>query len=188
MSFPERGRESDGICTRGDVDTIATARRFSTYKPHGPSHPTSQAPPQGRPTRLGAQPLIAQHQLAARAGRDHAFGVSVPPARSITFGRDQHMLGEGGKMMTTKRTAIRGRLAVRRAANRPPWGRWKSGHRTIVAPLATTVAATLAASVAIGVGVALARASSTHLVCAWRRRAVSPSGAISICSERAARC
>ena len=60
--------------------------------------------------------------------------------------------------MTTKRTAIRGRLAVRRAANRPPWSRRKLGHGAIVAPLAATVAATLAATVAIGVGVALARA------------------------------
>jgi len=60
--------------------------------------------------------------------------------------------------MTTKRTAIRGRLAVRRGANRPPWGRHKLGHGAIVAPLAATVAATLAATVAIGVGVALTRA------------------------------
>jgi hypothetical protein len=68
------------------------------------------------------------------------------------------MLGEGAQKMITKRTAIRGRLAVRRAANRPPWGRRKLGHGAIVAPLAATVAATVAASVAIGLGVALARA------------------------------
>jgi hypothetical protein len=56
--------------------------------------------------------------------------------------------------MTTDRTAIRRRLAVRRGANRPPWGGWKAGHRSIVAPLAATIAAT----VAVGVGVAIARA------------------------------
>jgi CHAD domain len=84
--------------------------------------------------------------------------VGVATAARVTFGRDQHMLGESSQKMTTKRTAIRGRLAVRRAANRPPWGRRKLGHGAIVAPLAATVAATLAATVAIGVGVALARA------------------------------
>ncbi len=68
------------------------------------------------------------------------------------------MLGEGRQKMTTKRTAIRGRLAVRRAANRPPWSLRRLGHRAIVAPLTATLAATLAATVAIGVGVALARA------------------------------
>lgn len=56
-------------------------------------------------------------------------------------------------MMTTEWTAIRRRLAVRRSANRPPWGGRKSGHASIVAPLAATIAAT----VAVGVGVALAR-------------------------------
>jgi hypothetical protein len=84
--------------------------------------------------------------------------VGVTATAHVTFGRDQHMLGEGTQKMTTKRTAIRGRLAVRRAANRPPWGRRKLGHGAIVAPLTATIAATLAATVAIGVGVALARA------------------------------
>src|SRR6516162_2074833 len=57
-------------------------------------------------------------------------------------------------MMTTKRTAIRRRLAVGRAPNRPPWRGRKRGHEAIVAPLA----ATLAATAAVGLGVALARA------------------------------
>ncbi len=56
--------------------------------------------------------------------------------------------------MTTDRTAIRRRLAVRRAANRPPRGGRKSGHRHIVAPLA----AALAATVVVGLGVAVAMA------------------------------
>jgi CHAD domain-containing protein len=64
------------------------------------------------------------------------------------------MLAESGQQMTTDRTAIRRRLSVRRGAHRPPWGGWKSGHRSIVAPLAATIAAT----VAVGVGVAIARA------------------------------
>ena len=41
-------------------------------------------------------------------------------------------------MMTTDRTSIRRRLAVRRRANRPPWRGRKAGHRSIVAPLAAT--------------------------------------------------
>ncbi len=122
------------------------------------SGPPEQPSPQRRRARLRAQPLIAQHELAARAGGEHAVGVRVPAPPRVTFGRDQHMLGEGAQEMITKRTAIRGRLAVRRAANRPPWSRRKLGHGAIVAPLATTVAATLAATVAIGVTVALARA------------------------------
>jgi CHAD domain-containing protein len=63
------------------------------------------------------------------------------------------MLAERGQMMTTERTAIRRRLAIRRTAHRPPWGARKAGHGSIVAPLA----ATLAASVVVGVGVAMAR-------------------------------
>ena len=58
-------------------------------------------------------------------------------------------------MMSTDRTAIRRRLAIRRTAHRPPARVWKgAGHRSILAPLA----ATIAASVAVGVGVAIARA------------------------------
>jgi CHAD domain-containing protein len=75
-------------------------------------------------------------------------------AAGVAFGRDQHMLAERGQMMTTQRTAIRRRLAIGRRAHRPPRGVWKAGHGSIVAPLAATVAAT----VALGVGVALARA------------------------------
>jgi CHAD domain-containing protein len=56
--------------------------------------------------------------------------------------------------MTTDWTAIRRRLAVGGTAYRPPWGGRKAGHRSIVAPVAATVAAT----VALGVGVALAKA------------------------------
>jgi hypothetical protein len=44
-------------------------------------------------------------------------------------------------MMTTERTAIRRRLAIRRTAHRPPWSGRKLGHRSIVAPLAATLAA-----------------------------------------------
>ncbi len=57
--------------------------------------------------------------------------------------------------MTTDRTAIRRRLAIRSAAHRPPWGARKAGHGSIVAPLAATVAATVV--VGVGVGLALAR-------------------------------
>jgi len=79
----------------------------------------------------------------------------VAAAAGIALGRDQHMLAQGRQGMTTERTAIRRRLAVRRSAHRPPAGRGKSGHRSIVAPLAATLAATFA----VGVGVAIARSS-----------------------------
>ena len=58
-------------------------------------------------------------------------------------------------MKTTDRTSIRRRLEIGRASYRPPWGRRKVAHRTIVAPLG----ATIAASVAVGVAVVLARAT-----------------------------
>jgi CHAD domain-containing protein len=81
----------------------------------------------------------------------------VPATAGVAFGRYQHMLAQSSQMTATKRTPIRRRLAVGRAAHRPPWGAWKAGHRPIVAPLAGTVAATVAAGVAVGVGIALAR-------------------------------
>ncbi len=59
--------------------------------------------------------------------------------------------------MTTDRTAIRRRLAIRSTAHRPPWGARKAGHGSIVASLAATVAATVTVAVGVGVGVALAR-------------------------------
>ncbi len=68
--------------------------------------------------------------------------------------------------MTTNRTAIRRRLAVGRRTHRPPRGAWKAGHRSILAPLAATVAAT----VAVGVGVVLARAERERRVISSRRR------------------
>jgi hypothetical protein len=55
--------------------------------------------------------------------------------------------------MTTDRTAIRRRLAIRGWSHRPPRGARKAGHDSIVAPLTATVAATLA----VGVGLVLAR-------------------------------
>jgi CHAD domain-containing protein len=68
--------------------------------------------------------------------------------------------------MTTNRTAIGRRLAVRGSAHRPPWGGRKAAHRSIVAPLAASVAASLA----VGVGMALARAERDRRS-AGRRRA-----------------
>jgi len=55
--------------------------------------------------------------------------------------------------MTTHRTAIRRRLAIRGATHGPPLGRRKPGHHSIVAPLTATLFATLA----VGVGLAVAR-------------------------------
>src|ERR1700692_4356620 len=55
--------------------------------------------------------------------------------------------------MTTNRTAIRRRLAIRGRTHRPPWGARKAGHGSIVAPLSASIAAT----VAVGLGVVMAR-------------------------------
>jgi len=86
--------------------------------------------------------------------------MSAPGA--VPLGADQHMLAESGEMMTTDRTAIRRRLAIRRTAHRPPLGGWKpAGHRSILAPIAATIAAT----VAVGVGVAIARAGRERRTC-----------------------
>jgi CHAD domain-containing protein len=75
------------------------------------------------------------------------------------------MLAERGQMMSTEWTAIRRRLSIRRSAYGPPWGGRKTGHGSIVAPLA----ATLAATVAVGVGVALARAERERRTSRGRR-------------------
>src|SRR2546427_6063734 len=59
-------------------------------------------------------------------------------------------------MLTAKRTSIRRRLAIRRAANGPPWSRRKAGHAHIVAPLFAGVAVTAATTAALRLGVAAA--------------------------------
>jgi len=61
-------------------------------------------------------------------------------------------------MTTADWTAVGRRLAVRRAANRPPWRGWKASHGSILAPVVVSIAATMLATAAVGVGVALARA------------------------------
>src|ERR1700733_35054 len=69
--------------------------------------------------------------------------------------------------MTTDRTAIRRRLAIRGRAHRPPWGgRKPAGHRSILAP----IAATFAATVAVTAGVALANAERKRRSARQRRR------------------
>jgi CHAD domain-containing protein len=68
-------------------------------------------------------------------------------------------------MMTTKRTAIRRRLSIRRTADGPPWSGRKPGHGSIVAPLT----ATLAATIALGLGVAFARAERERRATGERR-------------------
>jgi CHAD domain-containing protein len=67
--------------------------------------------------------------------------------------------------MSTERTAIRRRLQIRRTAYGPPWSVRKARHGSIVAPLA----ATLAATVAVGVGVVLARAERDRRAVRGRR-------------------
>jgi len=92
--------------------------------------------------------------------------VGVPAAAGVALRRDQHMLAQSGEQMTTDRTAIRRRLAVRRKPDRPPWRGGKSRHASILAPLVATVAATMA----VGVGVAVARAGRERLDERARRR------------------
>jgi hypothetical protein len=42
--------------------------------------------------RLRPEPLVAKHDLTARAGIQDALGVRVTAAAGVTFGGDQHML------------------------------------------------------------------------------------------------
>jgi CHAD domain-containing protein len=83
--------------------------------------------------------------------------VGVPAAAGVAFGSEQHVLAERGQTMTAEWTAVRRRLAVRRATHRPPWGLWKTrGHGSIVPalhPLATALAVA-----SVGVGIALVKA------------------------------
>ncbi len=57
--------------------------------------------------------------------------------------------------MSAERTPIRRRLAIGRTSHSPPWRGRKAGHRSIVPPLAATLAATLA----MRAGLAMARAA-----------------------------
>jgi hypothetical protein len=68
--------------------------------------------------------------------------------------------------MTTNRTAIRRRLAIRGRTNRPPWGARKAGHGSIVAPLGAGIAAT----VAFGVGLVMARSERERRRTRQRRK------------------
>src|SRR5207248_3816389 len=72
-------------------------------------------------------------------------------------------------MLTAKRTSIRRRLAIRRAANGPPWRRRKSGHAHIVAPLFAGVAVTAATTAAVRAGVAAAVAERERRAARARR-------------------
>src|SRR5437588_2076870 len=132
--------------------------------------PPQKPPPQRGRARLAAQPLVAQHQLPARPRRHHAARVRVAATPGITFGRDEHMLAERGQMITTQRTAIGRRLAVRRTSNGPPWRGRQPAHGSIVAPLATTLVVTLAATAAVRAGVAIAIAERDRQATRRRRR------------------
>jgi hypothetical protein len=72
--------------------------------------------------------------------------------------------------MTTYRTAIRRGLAIRRPSYRPPTRGRKAQHGSIVAPLAATVAATLAAGAILRAGTAIARAERDRRSRAQRHR------------------
>ena len=86
-------------------------------------------------------------------------------AAGVSFWCDQHMLAQGRQKLTAQRAAIRRRFAVGRWTHRPPRSLGKTGHRTIVAPLA----ATIAAGVAVRVGLALAKAGSERRSARLRR-------------------
>jgi CHAD domain-containing protein len=76
------------------------------------------------------------------------------------------MLAQSGQMMTTDRTPIRRRLAIGRTAHSPPWSGRKTRHRSIVPPLAATLAATLA----LRAGISLVRAARERRVSVDRER------------------
>jgi CHAD domain-containing protein len=68
--------------------------------------------------------------------------------------------------MTTNRTPIRRRLAVGRTAHSPPSRGRKAGHRSIVPPLAVT----LATALALRAGISLARAARERRTASRRER------------------
>jgi CHAD domain-containing protein len=72
--------------------------------------------------------------------------------------------------MTTNRTSISRRLAIRRRPHGPPAGVWKSGHGVIVPSLIATVAT----AVAVGAGVAFARAERERRRGRGRRLGLQP--------------
>ena len=78
--------------------TGARPRGWTVGRAGGPE----QSPPPRRPARLGAQPLIAQHELSPRARAHHARGVRVAAAAGVAFGGDQHVLAERGQMMAAE--------------------------------------------------------------------------------------
>ncbi len=47
---------------------------------------------QRRPARLGALPLVLEHELPARTGPQDTLAVRVAAAASVALGRNQHML------------------------------------------------------------------------------------------------
>ena len=98
---------------------------------------------------MGAPPLVGEHQPAGGARLHDARGVGVPATARVAFGHQQHMLAESRQMMTTDRTPISRRLAIRRRAHRPPAGAWKAAHGSILAPLAATLAATVIVGVVL---------------------------------------
>src|SRR5436305_290484 len=79
----------------------------------------------GRTPAGGALPFLAGGQAARFARCEHAAGVGVAAARAVALGGHQHVLAERGKVVAAERTAIRGGLAVLRAADRPPAGSCK---------------------------------------------------------------
>jgi CHAD domain-containing protein len=76
------------------------------------------------------------------------------------------MLAQSRQMLTTDWTPIRRGLAVGRATHSPPRSGRKARHRSIVAPLAATLAATLA----LRAGVSLARAARGRHTAGARER------------------
>ncbi len=98
-------------------------------------------------------------ELPPLAGARHARGVRVAAAAGVAFGGDQHVLAERGQVMAADRAAVRRGLAVRRAAHRPPRGRWKARWAPPhCGPSGRGALATALAVVGVGVGVALAKA------------------------------
>ena len=52
----------------------------------------------------------------------------VPPARGVALGRDQRVRAHRVQPVAAERAGVRGRLAVLRAADRPPVGPLEASH------------------------------------------------------------
>ena len=83
---------------------------------------------------LRREPLLAQPDAPVAPRREHALGVRVPPPARVALRRDQHVLRHRVQLVAAERAAVGRRLAVARAAHRPPVCRLQLRHRGSAVP------------------------------------------------------